>query len=200
MLAAGILTRPEFRHVGRRGFTSWFSIVFAALMLGACATTTAPAAEPVSAPPPPPSTQVYFYPTHGQTAAQQDRDRYECYLWATKQTGFDPSSTQLAPHQRVEVKPMPPAGYDTAVGAATGAVLGAVVSPPNRTAEGAAVGAITGAVIGAASDAARQEQAERVQQSYDQRAVQHAAQIEQQASSYRRAMAACLRGRGYTVR
>jgi hypothetical protein len=156
---------------------------------------------PASAVPSPlPSTQVYFYPNHGQSAAQQDRDRYECYLWAKKQTGFDPSSTQLAPHQRVEVWPMPPTGYDIAVGAATGAVLGAVVSPPNKTAEGVAVGAITGAVIGAASDAARQEQAERIQQSYDQRDAQRIAQLERQASSYRRAMAACLQGRGYTVR
>jgi hypothetical protein len=143
---------------------------------------------------------VYFYPTRGQSAAQQDRDRYECYLWARKQTGFDPSSPQLAPHQRLEVQPMPPTGHDTVVAAATGAVLGAIVSPPGRTAEGAAVGAVTGAVVGAASDAERQEQAERVQQCYDQRAAQRAAQFERQASGYRRAMAACLQGRGYTVR
>jgi hypothetical protein len=196
-----IRMRSEGGRLRCRGFTPWLSVVFAALALSACATASQSASVPADAPsPPPPSTQVYFYPTSGQSAAQQDRDRYECYLWARKQTGFDPSSPQLAPHQRLEVKPMPPAGQDTAVGAVTGAVLGAAVSSPGRSAEGAAVGAVAGAIIGAASDAERQEQAERAQQGYDQRATQHAAQLEQQASSYRRAMAACLQGRGYSVR
>jgi hypothetical protein len=195
MLATGILAGLRDRNFKLR-----LSVVFAAA-LSACATPPRAATVSEGVPSsPPPSTQVYFYPTRGQSAEQQDRDRYECYLWARKQTGFDPSSPQLAPHQRLEIKPMPPAGYDTAVGAATGAVLGAVVSPPGRTAEGAAVGAVAGAVVGAASDATRQEQAERIQQRYDQRDAQRMAQLEQQASSYRRAMAACLQGRGYTVR
>jgi hypothetical protein len=166
-------------------------------MLVACAPApTQPVAEP---PLPPPETEVYFYPNKGQGAAQQERDRYECYLWARKQTGFDPSAPGLAPHQRVRVVPTVPPGRDTAAGAVTGAVIGAVVSPPGRGAEGAAVGAVAGAVIGAASEAARQEQVERVQQRYDQQRAQRMARIEQQASSYRRAMAACLEGRGYTV-
>ena len=168
------------------------------LALGACA---APPARPMARPaPPPPSTQVFFYPTRGQSAAQQDRDRYECYLWARQQTGFDPSAPQLAPHQRLEVVPNPPVGQDTAAGAVTGALLGAVVAPPGRKAEGAVAGAITGSVIGAASDSARQEEAERLQDQYDQRDARNMARLEQQASSYRRAMAACLSGRGYHVR
>ncbi|HWR87132.1 MAG TPA: glycine zipper 2TM domain-containing protein [Acidiferrobacterales bacterium] len=156
--------------------------------------------QPVAEQPlPPPETEVYFYPNKGQSAAQQERDRYECYLWARKQTGFDPSAPGLAPHQRVRVISTAPPGRDTAAGAVTGAVIGAVVSPPGRGAEGAAVGAVAGAVIGAASEAARQEQVERVQQRYDQQQAKRMARIEQQASSYRRAMAACLEGRGYTV-
>ena len=35
---------------------------------------------------------VFVYPTHGQSAEQTSKDRYECYLWAVDQTGFDPSS------------------------------------------------------------------------------------------------------------
>ncbi len=170
----------------------------AALALSACA---APQQRDVAqpAPPPPPSTQVFFYPTRGQSAAQQDRDRYECYLWARQQTGFDPSTPQLAPHQRVQVEPNPPAGHDTAAGAVTGALLGAVVAPPGRTAEGAVTGAIVGTAIGAASDSSRQEQAERVQDRYDQRDAKRMAKMEQQAAGYRRAMSACLSGRGYRV-
>jgi hypothetical protein len=172
--------------------------VFTALTLVACASAPPTPVEPAPAAPPP-TTEVYFYPTKGQSAAQQDRDRYECYLWAKKQTGFDPSAPGLAPHQRVRVVPTAPPGRDTAAGAVTGAVIGAVISPPSRSVEGAAVGAVAGAVLGAASDASRQEQVERVQQHYDQQQVRRMARLEQQADSYRRAMAACLEGRGYTV-
>ena len=34
---------------------------------------------------------VYIYPNKGQSAQQQDKDRYECHTWAVQQTGFDPS-------------------------------------------------------------------------------------------------------------
>ncbi len=175
----------------------WLTVC-TALLLVACATPRPAPSEPASAAPPP-STQIYFYPAKGQSAAQQDRDRYECYLWAKKQSGFDPSAAQLAPHQRVQVIPTAPPGRDTAAGAVTGAVIGAVVSPPGRGAQGAVVGAVAGAIVGAASDSARQEQAERVQERYDRRDAQQRSRLEQQASSYRRAMAACLEGRGYSV-
>lgn len=153
----------------------------------------------VSAPPPAPPVRVYFYPKQGQSPTQQDRDRYECSLWATKQTGFNPSAPQIEASQRVVVEPVPPPGHDTAVGAATGAILGAAVSRPREAGEGAVVGAIAGAMVGAASDASRQEQAQRIQEGYDQRAAQRSAYIGRQAQAYRRAMAACLEGRGYSV-
>ena len=190
---------PINRTSRHGGFRHRWLFVFTSITLAACA---AHPRAPVEAPPttPPPPTQIYFYPNKGQGAVQQDRDRYECYLWAKKQTGFDPSAPQLAPHQRVLVTPTAPPGSDTAAGTITGAVIGAVVSSPGRTAEGAAVGAVAGAVIGAASDAARQEQAERVQAHYNKRDAQRFARLEQQASGYRRAMSACLEGRGYTVR
>lgn len=150
---------------------------------------------------PPPSIEVYFYPTKGQSEAQQDRDRYECYLWAKEQTGFDPSAPQLAPHQRVRIEPATPPGQETRAGAITGAVLGAVVAEPGKETEGAVKGAIAGAIIGAASESARREQAERRQQQQQELLeAQHAARLEQQASNYRRAIAACLKGRGYEVR
>lgn len=186
----------QISHRMRNG-RHWLA-AFTALMLAACAAPPPTPVEPAPATPPP-STEIYFYPTKGQSATQQERDRYECYLWAKKQTGFDPSAPGLAPHQRVRVTPAAPPGRDTAAGAVTGAVIGAVVSPPGRSAEGAAVGAVAGAVLGATSDAARQEQAERIQQRYDQQQARRMGRIEQQASSYRRAMGACLEGRGYSV-
>jgi len=183
-----------------------FSLLAAVLLFGACVShppveVTEPE-EPVATvtePAESASTQVYFYPKNGQSAEQQDRDRYECYLWAVKQTGFDPSDPSLAPHQRVKVAPMPPSGHGVAVGAVTGAVIGAAVARPGDKAGGAVVGAIAGATIGAASDAAREQEARRLQERYDREHAARTAQIERQAEDYRRAMAACLEGRGYSV-
>ena len=148
---------------------------------------------------PPLTTQVFFYPNKEQSTLQQDRDRYECYLWAVEQTGFDPSTPMLAPHQQIEVVPYPPAGHDTALGAVTGAMMGAIVSSPDDVAEGAAIGAAAGALLGAVSDSARQDQAQRLENRYNQQDRSKAARTEKQARNYRRAMAACLEGRGYTV-
>lgn len=150
--------------------------------------------------PPPPPTQVYVYPNNGQDAARLDRDRYECHMWAVNQSGFDPSNATVPPSQRVQVVAGPPPGTGTVVGAATGAVLGAVVSRPRDAGAGAAIGAIAGAVIGTASDAAREERTERIQERYDARDARRQAQSYQLATDYRRAIGACLEGRGYTVK
>src|SRR5262245_65637675 len=71
---------------------------------------------------------LYVYPTKGQTEKQLDRDRYECHNWAVAQSHYNPSDTHLAPHQQVRVVEMPPPGRDTAVGAMTGAVIGRSVA------------------------------------------------------------------------
>lgn len=183
------------------GFWLLLVFTFAAVALGGCAPSGYTVKKtPVDTPPPLPSTTVYFYPTRGQSEQQQDRDRYECYLWAVKQSGFDPGQAQLAPHQRIEVKPAAPPGADTVTGAATGAIIGSMVAPYHDRGFGLVFGALTGAMIGAASDAERQQQAERVQQQYDAKESQRYARLEKQARDYQRAMTACLEGRGYTVR
>lgn len=192
----------EGKRAQRRGLVT--VVLVTSLALVGCASpprqgVAQPAEAAASPPVSRPSTQVYFYPTAGQSPEQQDRDRYECYLWAVKQTGFDPSQPHLAPNQRVEVVAMPPSGQNAAAGAAAGAVIGATISGRHNTVEGAVAGAVIGAVIGAAADTARREEAERVQQRYDRRNAQHAAYVEQQVQDYRRAMSACLEGRGYKV-
>ncbi len=170
------------------------------LLLGGCA-PPAYTVRPSGAPPaPPPSVEIYFYPTKGQTKAQQERDRYECYLWAVKQTGFDPGQAQLAPHQRVEVVPTTPPGSDVAAGAVTGAVVGSMMSRPRESGTGMVFGAIAGAMLGAASEQSKQAQAAQIQQQYDARDAEQYARLDRQARDYRRAMTACLEGRGYTVR
>ena len=165
------------------------------------------ASEPMALPMPPPATvaplpdtRVYVYPTAGQSDAQLDRDRYECHLWAVRQSGFDPSVAQAAPHERVEVVAMPPPGTDTLAGAATGAIIGAAVSRPREAAGGALLGAVAGAVLGAVSDSARAQQAADAQRRIDARYDQQSYGLDQLAGNYRRALSACLQGRAYTVK
>lgn len=175
------------------------SVVLAATAAG-CASqtqTTAPAAPLTPAVPPSPS--VYAYPLHGQPARQQDRDRYECYLWARKQTDYDPSLPRQDGGPPVHVVAVPPPGYGVAAGAATGAVIGAAVSQPRDTAEGAAIGAVAGAMIGAAADAGRQQQAERIETAANAARAQAAAQSDAAVVAYRDAMKNCLAARGYSV-
>ncbi len=156
------------------------------------AASTAPASDAVLA-----ATKVFVYPGKDQSAQQLDRDRYECYLWAVEQTGFDPSQLGLAPHQRVEVVAVPTPGAETTAGAIAGAVIGAVVSPSRHAAEGAIVGAMIGGLAGAASEAERAHSAEELRRTYEENIT---AQHERQSNEYRRALTACLEGRGYTVK
>lgn len=158
-----------------------------------CACVTPPPPRPP--PPPPINTTVYAYPLHGQSAQQLDQDRYECYVWAKNQTGFDPSAPNLPPSARVQVVSGPPPGTNTAVGAVAGAALGAALAPPWQRGFGAVAGALIGGAIGSSADAANAQRNAQVT-GYTNAQI---AQVEQQAASYRRALAACLEGRGYSV-
>jgi len=186
-------TRPNW-HAG----LSALAMACVLVILSGC--VEAPPPRPVRvAPPPAPAlnTEVYAYPLQGQPAEQQDRDRYECSLWATKQTGFDPSAPNVPPDMRVRVVAAgPPPGTGTAVGAITGAILGAAIAGPRHGGAGAVVGAITGGALGTAADASRAQQTQEVVVP-DRQAL---AAIREQAGNYRRAIGACLQARGYSVR
>jgi hypothetical protein len=147
-----------------------------------------------------PSAQVYFYPKKGQSNEQQSRDHYECYNWAIKTAGFDPGQSPIPKEQRVRVVPMPPPGYDTAALTIAGAVLGALIGGPRHAGEGALIGAAGGAITGAASDAARQQEAQRLEKVYRSQGRSQDDELIRKTLDFRRAMCACLEGRGYTVR
>jgi hypothetical protein len=126
--------------------------------------------------------QQYVYPAKGQSAEQQKKDEGQCHAWAVQQTGFDPS------------KAAAPAAPPTT---ATGTTPGAGV-------RGAARGAVVGEVVGdnagagaAAGAAAARAQSRRQNQAQAQQAQQ--AQSAQQGA-YAKARAACLEGRGYSVK
>jgi glycine zipper 2TM protein len=140
---------------------------------------------------PPPQQTVYFYPELSQDEAKQDRDRYECYRWAVRETGVDPGMTPVRgvpPPPRAAVRD----GAEVVAGAATGAIVGAAVSSPHNTGQGMVLGAIFGTMIGAAAHEARVQSAE---QTY----ARHVAAQQVPVDNFRRAMGACMTGRGYRV-
>jgi hypothetical protein len=122
-----------------------------------------------------PAANIYFYALHGQSAAQQDRDRYECYLWARRRTGYDPSHPPRDGGPPVQVVAVPPPGQDVAAGA------------------------VTGAFLGAASGSSRQREAERIEAEENAELARAAAQVDAAVLRYRDAMKACLTARGYSI-
>jgi hypothetical protein len=173
-----------------------------AAMLSACVVPPPRPARVVD--PPPPNTNIYAYPLKGQTPDQIDRDRYECYVWATRQSGFDPAAPNVPPHDRMRVltgPPGPPPGTGTAIGAITGAILGAAVSRPRDAGAGLLVGGLLGAAVGTTAEASANQQAQANAKAMEGAEMRrYAAQMEQQAANFRRAAGACLDARGYRVR
>jgi hypothetical protein len=49
------------------------------------------APSPVSTPAPQGALKLYVYPAAGQSEAQTADDRYQCHVWAAKQSGHDPT-------------------------------------------------------------------------------------------------------------
>lgn len=165
--------------------------------LAGCA-TVAPQPAPVYRAPPP-DTTVFAYPLNNQSPQQQQQDHYQCGMWATQQTGFDPSAPGVPAYARVAVQGPPP-GTGTAIGAVAGALLGAVLSNPWDRGAGAAFGALTGAMIGSASDAANAQANQQATREEAYQAQQAQRTLMAQAANYRRAVSACLAGRGYSVK
>ncbi len=133
--------------------------------------------------------QQYVYPAKGQSPQQQKSDESACYKWAVQQTGFDPAK---APPPQAAPKPPTTATGTTpgagVRGAARGAVVGEVVGGD------AGAGAAAGAAV--ARSQSRKQNAAAAQQSQQQ--AQSATQ--QQQAAFGKARAACLEGRGYTVK
>ena len=119
--------------------------------------------------------QIYAYPTHGQSKAKQHADYKACHHWAVSKSGFDPGyALPSTVHTGGALR-------GAAGGAAGGALIGAIGVNAGR---GAAIGAAAGGVLGA------------IRQNRQNRA---AAQQQAKIDSYNHALAACYRGRGYTV-
>jgi hypothetical protein len=136
-----------------------------------------------------------LYPKKGQNQQQIEKDQYDCYQWARKETGFDP----LAP---ATASTPPPVKEKTKAGPGRGAVggglvglgVGAIAGAPGK---GAAIGAASGALIGGVR---RKKHADQQEQKEQQWAQQEAADRQHQRNYYNRAFSACMEARDYTVK
>ena len=139
---------------------------------------------------------LYVYPRDGQSPEQTQKDRDSCFAWASQNSGFDPrTARQPMPPQQVQSQ----TGRNAARGAAGGAIGGAIIGgiSGGKAGKGAAIGALGGGLIGgiSTSNSQSQEQARR-NANYEQ----EVAAYNRALADHDRAYAACLEGRGYTVR
>ncbi|MES0397840.1 MAG: glycine zipper domain-containing protein [Syntrophobacteria bacterium] len=139
--------------------------------------------------------ELIIYPSKGQSQEQMEQDKFSCYSWAKQQTGFDPMEVPkaTAPPPKQEAKKgglLRGATRGAAVGVAAGAIAG-------DAGKGAAIGAASGGLIGGMR---RRDQAGRQQQAEQQWAQEQSAQYAHRRNEYNRAYAACLEGKGYTVK
>jgi hypothetical protein len=154
---------------------------------------------------------VVVFPAKGQAADRQAADEGECFAWSKGQTGIDPFAPPPAPPAQASAappSPPPPAASGARLrGAARGAAAGAVVGEiaDNDASKGAEVGAALGVMKGGAETRqarrAQQEQAQQQAQQQQQTQAQQAQAAQQsQRDTFNKGFAACMEGKGYTVK
>jgi hypothetical protein len=139
--------------------------------------------------------ELMIYPAKGQSAEQQEKDKFECYGFAKSQSGFDPMApptTQTAPPPQEAQQGG--VGRGAVTGGLGGALIGAIAGD---TKKGAAIGAVGGGLLGGARRSEQKQREAHNRQQWEQRETQT---YSQNRNNYNRAYAACLEGRGYTVR
>ncbi len=135
--------------------------------------------------------ELMIFPNDGQSAEQQEQDKFACYSWAKGESGFDP----MAPPTATEPPPQQGAQKGGAGrGMVRGAAVGGIVGDSSKSAKrGAAAGAAVGGMR--RQDQKKKEAAERQQWEQDQQRI-----YAESRNRYNRAYAACLEGKNYTVR
>lgn len=139
-----------------------------------------------------------IYPAEGQSRDQQERDEFECFRWARDQTGFDPMATPRAtsapPSQEAT---RGGAGRGAVAGAATGAIVGGITRGRSGAGRGALIGGGGGALIGGMRRESQRNQQAQAKNQWEREQTNNYARAR---NEYNRAFAACMSGRGYTVK
>lgn len=144
--------------------------------------------------------ELIVFPAKGQSNEQMEKEKYECYSWAKGQTGFDPMQMPTA-----SSAPPPKGGKSVGgsalrggvAGGAAGAIIGGIASGKSGAKKGAVIGGLSGGALGGVRSSRQNSQANQQREQWER---QQANQYMQQRNTYNRAYAACLEGKGYTVK
>ena len=143
---------------------------------------------------------MVVYPAKGQSNEQMEKDKFECYGWAKNQSGFDPMQMPTAS------SPPPPKGKKSVggstvaggvVGGAGGAVIGGIAGGRKGARRGALIGGLSGGALGGMRSSSQNKQANAKREQWER---EQANQYMQQRNTYNRNYAACMEGRGYSVK
>ena len=143
---------------------------------------------------------LVVYPAGGQSNEQTEKDKFECYSWAKEQSGFDPMQMPTAS------SPAPAKGDKSVAGGAVGggllggvggAVIGGIAGGRKGARKGAAIGGLSGGAIGGMRSSSQNRQANAKREQWER---EQANQYMQQRNLYNRNFAACMEGRGYSVK
>ena len=143
---------------------------------------------------------LIVFPAQGQSQEQTEQDKFACYNWAKGQTGFDPmqmpTASSAAPSN--EKKSVGGSMLKGGVaGGAGGAIIGGIAGGKKGAKKGAAIGGLSGGTVGAMRSSKQNQQVDQERKQWEQ---QQANQYMQQRNTYNRAYAACMEGKGYTVK
>lgn len=141
---------------------------------------------------------LYVFPAKDQTSAQQSLDEQACYTWAVQQAQYNPitdgspnkDSAAVAAANKAAAATQGAAVQGAAKGAVVGVAIGAIAG---NAGEGAAIGAVAGGVAG--RRAKKKAEANAAQQGAAQATADSAAVM----NNFKKAMSACLTGKGYSV-
>jgi len=143
---------------------------------------------------------LVVYPAKGQSNEQMEKDKFECYGWAKGQSGFDPMQMPTAS------SPAPSKGDKSVAGGAVGggvlggvggAVIGGIASGKSGAKKGALIGGLSGGALGGMRSHSQNRQADQKREQWER---EQANQYIQQRNAYNRNYAACMEGRGYSVK
>lgn len=143
--------------------------------------------------------EMVIYPSQGQSNEQMEQDKFQCYSWSKNESGFDPMALPTAsePPPEKEAKKggvAKGAVRGTLAGGAIGAIAG---DSKSDTRKGLKAGAAAGALVGGMRRNDQVKKEEKKQKDWEQ---QQTNQYKQGRSNYNRAYAACMEGRGYSVK
>ena len=182
----------SFSRTARLGATAVCAALIAPALAARAQTPPAAASSPAK------QVGLLVYPAKGQTADVQATDEKACYDWAQQQTGLSAStpapnadSAGKAAKAKTDSATTGAAVGGAAKGAVAGVAIGAIAGDAGK---GAAIGAVAGAAGGRRAKKSAGKQAEAAGQ--QEAAATQAAKME----ALKKAMAACLEGKGYTAK